>query len=98
MDLDLPAELVAFLTELDTFIDTVIKPLEAQDDNIRFLDHRREYARTDWENGGVPRDEWEELLFRVKRLADEAGLFRYPFPAEFGGRDGGFINVDGVYL
>ncbi|MDO8389880.1 MAG: acyl-CoA dehydrogenase family protein [Actinomycetota bacterium] len=88
MDFDLPPDLVAFLAELDEFIERVIKPLEAQDDNIRFLDHRREYARTDWERGGVPRDEWEDLLFKVKRLADEAGLFRYPFPAEFGGRDG----------
>ncbi len=88
MDFDLPAELLAFLAECDTFIERVIKPLEAEGDNIRFLDHRREYARTDWEHGGVPDEEWEALLFKVKRLADEAGLFRYPFPKEFGGRDG----------
>ncbi len=28
-----------------------IKPLEQQDDNVRFFDHRREHARTDWDNG-----------------------------------------------
>ena len=93
MDFDLPAELVDFLAELDEFIERVIKPLEAEDDNIRFLDHRREYARTDWERGGVPTDEWEDLLFRVKRLADEAGLFRYPFPTEFGGRNGSNLGM-----
>ena len=27
---------------------------EQQDDNIRFFDHRREHARTDWERGGLP--------------------------------------------
>ncbi len=27
----------------------------SQDDNIRFFDHRREWARTDFDNGGVPR-------------------------------------------
>ena len=35
----------------------------------QFFDHRREYARTDWENGGVPRQEWEELLARDARGA-----------------------------
>ena len=66
----------------------MIKPIEQQDDNIRFFDHRREDARTDWERGGLPNEEWEQLLHRVKRLADEAGLYRYPFPKEYGGSDG----------
>ncbi|MBN8972540.1 MAG: acyl-CoA dehydrogenase, partial [Rhizobiales bacterium] len=54
MDFALPADLVAYLAELDRFIADTIKPLEAQDDNIRFFDHRREWARTDFENGGLP--------------------------------------------
>ena len=62
MDFALPADLVAYLAELDGFIDTEIKPIENRDDNIRFFDHRREYARTDWEAGGLPKHEWEELL------------------------------------
>jgi hypothetical protein len=49
MDFALPQELVAYLAELDQFIADEIKPLEQQDDNIRFFDHRREYARTDFE-------------------------------------------------
>lgn len=88
MNFDIPAELAAYLLELDDFIEREIKPLEQQDDNIRFFDHRREHARTDWDNGGLPRHEWEALLAEAKRRADAAGHFRYPFPREFGGRDG----------
>ena len=54
MDFELPHELVAYLVELDDFIEREIKPLEQQDDNIRFFDHRREDARTDWDRGGLP--------------------------------------------
>ena len=58
MDFSLPADLVAYLGELVRFIEREIKPLEQADDNIRFFDHRREWARTDFENGGLPRHEW----------------------------------------
>ena len=58
MDFDLPADLVARLAELDAFIEAEIRPLEQQDDNIRFFDHRREWARTDFDAGGLPRPEW----------------------------------------
>ena len=88
MNFDLPPELAAYLLELDDFIEREIKPLEQQDDNIRFFDHRREHARTDWDNGGLPRADWEALLAEAKRRVDAAGHFRYPFPREFGGRDG----------
>ena len=88
MDFTLPQELTDLLTRLDAFIDEVIAPIEATDDNIRFFDHRREDARTDWDRGGLPDDTWEELLHRVKRLADADGFYRYPMPAEYGGMDG----------
>ena len=88
MDFDLPAELTAYLAELDAFIDREIKPLEAADDNIRFFDHRREHARTDWDNQGLPRPEWEALLHEARRRADAAGHLRFALPAEFGGQDG----------
>ena len=64
MDFSLPPDLAAYLDELDDFIERVIKPLEQQDDNIRFFDHRREDARTDWDRGGLPNEEWEQLLAR----------------------------------
>ena len=88
MDFSLPKDLVDYLAELDEFIEGEIRPLENQDDNIRFFDHRREDARTDWERGGLPNREWELLLAEARRRADAAGHYRYAFPAEFGGRDG----------
>jgi acyl-CoA dehydrogenase len=88
MDFDIPADLVAYLAELDEFIEAEIRPLERQDDNIRFFDHRREDARTDWDRGGLPNRQWEELLAEARRRADAAGHYRYAFPATYGGRDG----------
>jgi len=88
MDFDIPADLASYLHELDEFIEREIKPLEQRDDNIRFFDHRREDARTDWDRGGLPNREWEGLLAQARRRADEAGHYRYAFPAKYGGRDG----------
>jgi acyl-CoA dehydrogenase len=93
MNFDLPAELVAYLGELDRFIEREIKPLEDADDNVRFFDHRREYARTDWDRGGLPRREWEELLAEARRRADAAGHYRFPYPEEYGGRGGGNLAM-----
>jgi acyl-CoA dehydrogenase len=88
MDFEIPTDLQEYLAELDEFIALEIKPLEEVDDNIRFFDHRREWARTDWDRGGLPSKEWEDLLREARRRADVAGHYRYPFPAEYGGRDG----------
>jgi len=88
MDFEIPIELQEYLAELDEFIEREIKPLEEADDNIRFFDHRREWARTDWDRGGLPSKDWEDLLGEARRRADAAGHHRYPFPAEYGGRDG----------
>ena len=88
MDFALPADLVAYLAELDAFIAAEIKPLEQQDDNIRFFDHRREYARTDFENQGLPRREWELLLREAGLRADKAGHWRFSAPKQYGGQDG----------
>jgi acyl-CoA dehydrogenase len=88
MDFDIPEDIAALLTRLDDFIEEVIKPLEQQDDNIRFFDHRREDARTDWERNGLPNEEWEQLLYKAKRLADDAGFYRYPIPKQYGGMEG----------
>ena len=88
MDHALPPDLVAYLGVLDDFIEREIKPLENENDNIRFFDHRREDARTDWDRGGLPNEEWEALLAEARRRADAAGHYRYPFPKEYGGQDG----------
>ena len=47
---------------------------------MRFFDHRREWARTDFDNDGLPRKEWEELLRKANNLADDAGHLRYAMP------------------
>ena len=88
MDHDIPAELVDYLVELDDFIESEIRPLEEADDNVRFFDHRREDARTDWDRDGLPNREWEDLLAEARRRADAAGHYRYPLSTELGGRNG----------
>src|SRR5262247_4184930 len=88
MDFDVPRDIAAYLLELDEFIEREIRPLERQDDNARFFDHRREDARTDWERGGLPSEEWEALL-----RADAAGHYRYALPKEHGGKDGSNLGM-----
>ncbi|WP_163509222.1 acyl-CoA dehydrogenase family protein [Fodinicola acaciae] len=91
MDFAIPADLAAFLAELDAFVEREIRPLERE--NIQYFDHRREWARTDWDNDGLPRRAWEDLLGEMRRRADAAGFLRYALPAELGGRDGGNLGM-----
>jgi alkylation response protein AidB-like acyl-CoA dehydrogenase len=86
MDFEIPADITATLDALDRFIETEIKPLER--DNMQYFDHRREHARTDWENDGQPRHEWEALLAEMRRRADRAGHLRFALPRELGGSGG----------
>ena len=88
MDFEIPTAIQAYLAELDAFIAREINPLEAEDDNIRFFDHRREHARTDWDNQGLPRHDWEALLGEMRRRADRAGHLRFALPKEYGGQEG----------
>jgi acyl-CoA dehydrogenase len=92
VDFGLPADLLQRLADLDDFIEREITPLQAQDDNERFFDHRREWARTDFDAGGTPRPEWEELLGEMFRRADAAGWLRYGLPEQVGGSGG--TNLD----
>ena len=83
-----PPEMAALIEEVDGFIASEIRPLEAEADNARFFDHRREQARTDFAAGGIPSADWEELLEQMVSRADRAGLWRYGLPEELGGRGG----------
>ena len=67
MDFKIPKELQDYLDELDQFIENEIMPIQNRDDNIRFFDHRREHARTDWDNNGLPRKDWEAAARRSAR-------------------------------
>ena len=87
MDFAVPADIQDTLDQLDAFIEAEIKPLQASDDNERFFDHRREWARTDFDNDGVPRADWEALLREMRRRADAAGWLRLALPREFGGQE-----------
>jgi acyl-CoA dehydrogenase len=96
VDFELPVELRQRLADLDDFIEREIVPLQCQDDNIRFFDHRREWARTDFEAGGTPRREWEELLGEMFRRADRAGWLRYGLPARVGGSGGSNLDMAAI--
>jgi alkylation response protein AidB-like acyl-CoA dehydrogenase len=84
MDFRLPAEITAKLAELDAFIDAKVKPLESE--HMQFFDHRREYARTDWENDGRPSAEWRALISEMERRADKAGHLHLGLPKSCGGQ------------
>src|SRR6202166_2268366 len=91
MDFELPPEITAKIVELDAFIEREIKPLERE--NMQYFDHRREHARTDWDNDGTPRRAWEELLAEMRRRADRAGHLRFALPKALGGQDGSNLDM-----
>ncbi len=84
---ELSKDMQSYLDQLDAFIEKDIKPLE-QGENQKFFDQRREYARTDWENNGLPDKQWLELLAESRRRAAKAGYLHFALPTEFGGSDG----------
>ena len=91
MNFDLPDHLPPLLERMDAFIEAEIVPLQAQ--HPQFFDERREFARTDIERGGLPSREWEDLLGRMRAVADTAGWLRYGLPASLGGRDGSNLDM-----
>jgi acyl-CoA dehydrogenase len=93
MDFAIPQEITALLAQIDAFIEREIAPLQKQDDNERFFDHRREWARTNFENGGLPRKEWEQLLWEMRRRADRVGFLRLALPKEYGGKNIGNLAM-----
>ncbi|KAI1880120.1 hypothetical protein JX265_001741 [Neoarthrinium moseri] len=93
MNFDLPPDLQEYIDKLDSFIQQQILPLQHKGDNNRFFDHRREPSRTQWDNGGLPTPEWEELLTQARKLADEAGFYRFPIPKQYGGQEHPSMNL-----
>ncbi len=94
MDFQLPADITAKLAELDAFIESTIEPLERE--NMQFFDHRRENARTNWDNDGFPRDEWHALLGQMEQLADKAGHLRLGLPHACGGKAASNLMIAAV--
>ena len=93
MNFDIPQDLQDYLNELDRFIADTIKPLENENDNIRFFDHRQKTLTRTGNAEVCPGEEWEALLAKAKRLADEAGHYRYPLPKEYGGKEGSNLGM-----
>src|ERR1700743_996094 len=93
MDFTIPSEISDLLARIDAFIESDIVPLQKQDDNDRFFDHRREWARTDFEHGGLPRKDWEALLREMRVRADKAGFLRLALPEEYGGKNIGNLAM-----
>jgi alkylation response protein AidB-like acyl-CoA dehydrogenase len=93
MNFELPSDLKEYISELDNFINKTILPLQHKDDNDRFFDHRREPSRTQWDNGGLPTHDWEVLLTQARKLADEAGFYRFPIPQKYGGQEHPSANL-----
>jgi alkylation response protein AidB-like acyl-CoA dehydrogenase len=91
VNFDLPDHLPPLLERMDAFIEAEIVPLQAQ--HQQFFDERREFARTDVERGGLPSREWEELLGRMRKLADAAGWLRYALPTALGGQGGSNLDM-----
>jgi alkylation response protein AidB-like acyl-CoA dehydrogenase len=91
MNFTIPDGIQHKLAELDDFIEREIAPLERE--HIQYFDHRREWARTDFENDGQPRPEWEALLREMRRRADRAGHLRFGLPAALGGQEGGNLAM-----
>ncbi|KAL3301040.1 acyl-CoA dehydrogenase [Colletotrichum asianum] len=85
MNFELPQDVRDFLKRLDAFINDAILPLQYENDNNRFFDHHREASRTQWDNQGLPTEDWEALLDKAKRIADKAGFYRFACPKEYGG-------------
>jgi alkylation response protein AidB-like acyl-CoA dehydrogenase len=94
MDFAMPQEISKKLDELDAFITAEIAPLEQA--HPQYFDHRREHARTDWDNDGQPRPEWEALLSEMRRRADAAGHLRFSLPRELGGQEGSNLAMAAI--
>ena len=91
-----PDEIAATLAALDEFLAEEIEPLEREAENERFFDHRREWARTDFERDGIPSEEWQQLLGEMRRRADAAGWLRWGLPERLGGH--GASNLEMAYI
>src|ERR1700709_576652 len=94
MDFRLPEEVPATPAELVGFIEAEIKPLERE--NTQFFDHRREYARTDWENDGRPHAKWRALIEEMESRADQAGHLRLGLPKSCGGQAASTLMITAI--
>ncbi|RYX93399.1 MAG: acyl-CoA dehydrogenase family protein [Comamonadaceae bacterium] len=91
MDFDIPEDIKRTLRDIDAFVERELVPLERA--NPQFFDHRRENARTDWEQDGLPTKEFEALVLQARHLADKAGFLRKGLPRSVGGQEAPNLEV-----
>jgi acyl-CoA dehydrogenase len=91
LDFDIPEDIQRKLHEIDAFVERELVPLEKA--HPQFFDHRREFARTDWERGGIPAREYEDLVLEARRRADRAGFLRLGLPKSVGGKEASNLTV-----
>ena len=92
MDFEIPPEIQSTLDALDEFIEREIVPLEQADDNVRFFDHRREYAAHRFRERRRSAARMGELLAEMRRRATRR-LASSRAAAEFGGHDAGSLEM-----
>ena len=90
---ELPRGGAGLMEEIDAFIESEVRPLEAKATTPASSIIGASTLRTDFEAGGIPRREWEELLEEMVERADRAGLWRYALPEELGGRGGSNLTL-----
>jgi alkylation response protein AidB-like acyl-CoA dehydrogenase len=91
LDFDIPEGIQRTLRDIDAFVERELAPLERA--HPQFFDHRRENARTDWDNGGLPTREFEDLVLQARRLSDRAGFLRMGLPKSVGGQEASNLTV-----
>jgi acyl-CoA dehydrogenase len=91
LDFDIPQDIQRTLREIDAFVERELVPLEQA--HPQFFDHRREFARTDWERDGIPSAEFEAVCREARNRCDRAGFLRMGLPKSVGGQEASNLTV-----
>ncbi|WP_038200487.1 acyl-CoA dehydrogenase family protein [Xenophilus azovorans] len=91
MDFDIPEDIRRTLNEIDAFVERELVPLEQA--HPQYFDHRREFARTDWERDGIPSAGYEAVVREARDRCDRAGFLRMGLPRSVGGQEASNLAV-----
>ncbi|KAI0414270.1 hypothetical protein F5X98DRAFT_349525 [Xylaria grammica] len=92
MNFELPSGLRVYIVRIDKFTATHILPLWYKDGSNLLFGRRREPSRKELENAELPTPEWETLLTRAYRIADEVGSYDFSLLREYSGHE--YKNTD----
>jgi len=91
LDFDIPEDTRRLLADIDAFVERELVPLEKA--HPQFFDHRREFARTDWEQDGIPSAAYEAVVREARDRCDRAGFLRLGLPKSVGGGEASNLTV-----